>query len=181
MYKEIRIIIDIETSIISESALSVFKNKIATEIWTYTRPPRFNEPERKGNNHILYCKHCPPETSYDSLIIINFHHHFANKYDIIIEKRQNTILVVASDDLDRLYKMLYKNDQIEKVETKIIKKILYKEIINEVIVSLVIVQNLLFSFTEWSEFYIFFKTINLQMTGYFTIIYITIFIIIDIS
>ena len=73
------------------------------------------------------------------------------------------------------------NSQIEKFETKILKKILYQEIIDETLVLLIVVQNLLFLFIEWLEFYILFKTINLQMTGYFTTIYTIIFIIIDIS
>ena len=70
----------------SESVLSVSKSKIATEIWTHIRPLRSNKPERKGNNYILYCKHCLPEMSYNSFIIINFCYYFINKYNIIIEK-----------------------------------------------------------------------------------------------
>ena len=70
-----------------ESALSVSKSKIAIEIWIHIHPLRSNELERKGNSYILYCKYCPLETSYGSPVIINFYYHFANKYDIIIEKR----------------------------------------------------------------------------------------------
>ena len=148
MYEEIRAIIDIETNIALESALSVFKRKIVTKIWTYIRPLRSNKPERKGNSYILYCKHCFLKTLYGSLIITNFRHYFASKHDIIIEKRQNTIFVAVSNDFDRLYKRLYENGQIKEIEAKIIKKVLYKEIINETIVLLVIVRNLSFSFMK---------------------------------
>ena len=87
MYEEIKAIIDTETNITLESALSIFKNKITIEIWTYIRPLCFNELKRKDNNYILYCKHYLPKTSYGSPITTNFYHHFANKYNIIIEKR----------------------------------------------------------------------------------------------
>src|SRR6266699_933937 len=85
-YEEIRAIIDAETNITLESALSIFKSKIAIEIWTYIYPLRSNELERKGNNQILYCKYCLLEKSYNSSIITNFRHHFVNRYNIIIKK-----------------------------------------------------------------------------------------------
>jgi hypothetical protein len=138
-YKEIKAIIDVETNVALESTLSISKSKIATEIWTYTRSPRSNELERKGNSQILYCKHCPPKTLYDSFVTTNFRYYLANKYNITIEKRQNAILTTISNDFDRLYKRLYKSGQIEEIETKIIEKILYKEIINKALVSLVVV------------------------------------------
>ncbi len=87
MYEEIRAIIDIETSIVSESALSISKNKIVIETWIYICPLRSNKLKRKGNSYILYCKYCLPEMLYSSLVIINFCYHFANKYNIIIKKR----------------------------------------------------------------------------------------------
>src|SRR6266699_4828964 len=173
-YEEIRAIIDAETSAASESALSVSKSKIATEIWTYIRPLRSNEPERKGNSQILYCKHCPLETSYGSPVTTTFRHHFASRYNIIIEKRQNTILIIVSDDFDRLYKRLCESGQIEEVETKIIEKVLYKEIINEILVLLVVVRNFPFLFIEWPEFHILFISVNPQVAGHFITTYSTI-------
>jgi len=86
-YEEIRAIIDAETSTTSESTLSVSKSKIAIEIWTYIRPLRSNELERKGNSQILYYKYCLSKTSYNSLVTINFRYYFVNKYNITIEKR----------------------------------------------------------------------------------------------
>ena len=63
--------------------------------------------------------------------------------------------VITLDEFDRFYNKLYMNSQIEKFETKILKKILYQEIIDETLVLLIVVQNLLFLFIEWLEFYIF--------------------------
>jgi len=138
-YEEIKAIIDAETNATSESTLSISKNKIATEIWTYIRPLRSNEPKQKGNNQILYCKHCPLKILYGSPITINFRYHLANRYNIIIEKYQNAILITTSNDFNRFYKRLYKNGQIKEVETKIIEKVLYKEIINETLVLLIVI------------------------------------------
>src|SRR6266566_4648973 len=95
-YEEIRAIMDVETNVTSESTLSVSKSKIGIETWIYIRPPRSNEPKRKGNSQILYYKHCLPKTSYGSPIIINFRHHLTNRYNIIIEKYQNAILTIIS-------------------------------------------------------------------------------------
>ncbi len=86
-YEEIKAIIDAKTNAISESTLSISKNKIITEIWTHIRPLRSNELKRKDNSQILYYKHCLLKTLYNSLITINFHHHLTNKYNIIIKKR----------------------------------------------------------------------------------------------
>ena len=44
--------------------------------------------------------------------------------------------------------------------TKILEKVLYKEIINEALISLVVVRNLLFSVVEWLEFHTFYKVFN---------------------
>ena len=116
---------------------------------------------------------------YDSLIIINFRKHLIAKHSIVIEKRQNLTFAKISNEFDRFYKKLYKNDQIKKIEIKILKKVLYQKMINDVLILTIVIQNFLFSFVKWLKFYIFYRTFNLQMTSYLMTIYIIIFIIID--
>ena len=103
----------------------VFKTKPISKIWDYTYFPRLNELICKNSACIIYCKHCLLESSYDFPVVINFYKYLVAKYGIVIEKRQNLTLAEVSDEFDRLYKRLCKNDQIEKVETKILEKVLY--------------------------------------------------------
>ena len=58
----------------------------------------------------MYHKYCLLKSSYNFPVVINFRKHLTIKYNIIIEKRQNLTFVKTSDEFDRLYKRLYKND-----------------------------------------------------------------------
>ena len=141
---------DIETSITnvaSESALSDTKTKTTSKLRDHICPPPPDKPDRdEVGRPFMYCKHCP-STPYGSVVATNFRGHL-KKHGIFVETRQNRILATTSDELVQLYNKLSITGQIEKVETKILKKVLYREIIDKTLVSLVVVQNFLFSFVE---------------------------------
>jgi len=174
---------DIETSmtsVASESALSDTKTKTTSKLRDHICPPPPDKPDRdEVGRPFIYCKHCP-STPYGSVVATNFRGHF-KKHGIFVETRQNTILATASDELVQLYNKLSITGQVEEVETKVLKKVLHREIIDEALVSLVVVRNLPFSLAEWPEFHTFCKTLNPQATSHLTTTHKTISTMIDTS
>jgi|SRR6266699_1774435 len=126
-YEDTKVIIDTETSVTSESALLIFKPEIIDNLWNHIRllRPNSNKQIHKKHRYIIYCKHCLLEDSYETIININFRYYLSTKHNIIIKKHQNITLAATLDKLNRLYNKLHMNNQIEKFEIKILKKILY--------------------------------------------------------
>jgi BED zinc finger len=153
---------DAEASTVSEST-SVSRTRTANDTWNHARPPRSDEPERKdGGALLLYCKHCPEETSYATTVTTNFRNHLSKKHNIVAEKRTSMIRTAALDDFDQLCKRLYDNGQAEEFQTKMLEKVLDQRMINEALVSLIVVRNLPFRLVEAPEFHTFCATLNPQ-------------------
>ncbi len=158
---------DNETSIVSESTTSKGK-KTANGTWSHTRHHFPNEPERHKNHVLLYCKHCPLDSTYASEITTNFRTHLRTKHGIVVEKQQNAISQTSLEDFDQLYNKLSQAGQMQEFTAKVLEKTLDRRMVNEVLVSLVVVWNLPFSIVEWPEFHIFCCTVNPQIADYLT-------------
>ncbi len=139
----INLIIDNETNIVSESTTS--KGRKTSIFWSHTRLPSSNEPEREKNRVLLYCKYCPPDNTYTNTITTNFRTHLQTRHNIVVEKQQNAIFQTSHKDFDQLYNKLSQTGQIQEFTTKVLEKTLDRRMINEALVSLIVIWNFLFS------------------------------------
>ena len=49
-----------------------------------------------------------------------------------------------------------------KIKSAVLKKTLNKDILNQVLMNLIVVQNLPFSIVQWPEFHVFYRALNLE-------------------
>ena len=71
--------------------------------------------------------------------------------------------------LENLHQLYIKADslgQTEELNTQVLQKILNQDIINEALVSLIVVRNLSFCFVEWPEFHAFCQVLNPKSADY---------------
>ena len=77
------------------------------------------------------------------------------KYNIIIKPETSCIKKAIQDQLKDLYLKASSQNEIEELDLKVLQAVLNKEVIDEALIILIIIQNLLFRIVKWPEFYIF--------------------------
>ena len=129
--------------------------------WNHTYLSCNSESEYKRKDWMFYCKYCE-NSSYRCQSSSLFQNHLFKKHDIDIQSESCQIEVFSLLKLQDLYDKTAYSNQIQELNTQILKKVLNKKIINEILISLVVVQSLFFHLVEWSEFHALCKAFNSQ-------------------
>ena len=128
-----------------QSASKQSKGQISSIVWAECRTARDNEnPDPK----LRYCKHCTNDTPYSTSISSNMRKHLKSKHKIDIEVALSRIQATALQQLQQLYLRAEGSGQTNEIDRQVFQKHLNKAIINEAMVSLIVVQNLPFSIVE---------------------------------
>ena len=91
--------------------------------------------------------------------------HLAKSHDTKLQPAINQIRTTATYNLQQLYTQAeITNQSIVEFEQTILRKYLNREIIDEALVSLIVICNLPFSAVEWPEFHIFCQTLNSEVS-----------------
>ena len=78
------------SSIIPESTVSRSKrSRTALATWAHACKALDDEAEFKGQNHILYYRHCLPESVYNTPITTNFRRYLLSKHNISIKEEES--------------------------------------------------------------------------------------------
>jgi hypothetical protein len=72
------------------------------------------------------------------------------------------------EQLEQLYLQAKLSGQTEAIDAQVFKKQLNQNIINEALVSLIVVQNLPFQMVEWPEFHTFCQVLNPKSDSFIT-------------
>jgi hypothetical protein len=137
--------------------------------WAHTRPARNEEPGYSGKARIKYCIHCIEPHSYGTSVTTNMRNHLNSKHQIIVESASSPVQTATINQLQQLYSKAELTGQTETIDTQVLRKVLDQDIINEALISLIIVRNLPFRLVEWPEFHTFCQVINPQSHDYITV------------
>lgn len=132
-------------------------------IRTHAREPKSNKPKHKARNDMFYCRYCE-NPSYGCQSSTTFRNHLLKKHNIDFEYEPRRVDATSLLSLQALYNQVAITNQTSELDAQIVKKALYKEVINEALVSLITVYRLPFRLVKSDEFHIFYKALNPQVT-----------------
>jgi hypothetical protein len=130
-----------------ETASKKSRKRSAIETWAHTREPKDGEPERPGKNLIFYCKYCldPP---YSATASNSFRYHLKTIHGVEVESTLGSVQSTTS------------TGQTQQLDVQVLQKVLDKDVIDEALVTLIVVRDLPFCIVEWPEFHAFFRVLN---------------------
>ena len=141
------ILFSLSTQEFSNIASRQSKKCTVLTTWDHTHSSHNLKSEYKKKNQIFYCKYCK-NSSYECQNNSSFQNHFLKKHDINIQFENHQIQVFNFFKLQDLYNKITHSNQIQEFNVQILKKILNKKIINEILILLIVVQNLFFYLIE---------------------------------
>jgi hypothetical protein len=86
--------------------------------------------------------------------------HLLNIHQIIIEKAIRKIEAAIVQQLAQLYLQAEASGQTKEVDSHVLQAHLNPAVINEALVSLIVVRNLPFSIVEWPKFHVLCQALN---------------------
>jgi hypothetical protein len=146
---------DFQVSTQSQSESKQSKGRVPSTVWDHCRPAR--ETEIPGQK---YCNYCTEEPIYHSTNSSNMRKHIDRTHKIQIDIAPSQIQVAALQQLKQLYLKAESSGQTSEIDTQVFRKQLDQDIINEALISLIVVRNLPFSAVEWPEFHTFCQVLN---------------------
>ena len=142
------------------------KRRSARTTWIHTRPAHDGEPKYYGKAPIKYCTHCTGSSSYGTSVATNMRNHLRAKHQIIVEVTPGPVQQATVDHLQRLYIRAKSSDQTQQVDTQVLQSILNQDVIDEALISLIVVRNLSFRLVEWPEFHALCRVLNPESYDY---------------
>ena len=131
------------------------RSAIATWI-PHSREAQGDEDKRKR-----YCLHCkPPQTVYSTHVSTNFRRHLQSEHSITVETGPSKLQTEVLAQLQQLYLKAESSDQTDEIDRLVLRKCLNADVINEALVSLIVVQNLAFRAAEWPELHVLCQALN---------------------
>jgi hypothetical protein len=137
--------------------------------WAHTRPARNEEPGYSGKTRIKYCIHCIEPASYGTSVTTNMRNHLNSKHQIIVESAPGSIQTATIGQLQQLYIRAESTGQTKTIDAQALQKVLDQDVINDALISLIVVRNLPFRLVEWPEFHTLCQVINPQSNDYITV------------
>jgi hypothetical protein len=144
------------------------RGRSAHTTWAHTRPARDGEQEHHGTARIKYCIHCTESSPYGTSVTTNMRHHLNSKHQISVETVPGSVQIATINQLQQLYLRAESSGQTQNIDTQVLKKVLDQDVINTALISLIVVQSLLFRLVEWPEFHTFCQVLNPQSNSYIT-------------
>ena len=116
----------------------------------------------------MYCTHCPESSIYNTPVTTNFRRHLEIKHQIKVVEDLSPLQSEIIKNFQQLYQQANTLGRTKEIELEVFEKSLDQEMINEALVSLIIIQNLSYRIVEWPEFHTFCLTLNPKADDYLT-------------
>jgi len=129
-------------------------NQSAASTWAHTRAAGQGE-----NPASKYCKYCT-EDPYGTHVSTNMRGHLKSKHDITVEVTRSAVETKAIRQLQDLYSRAESSEQTKEIDKLAFKKHLNQDVIDEALVSLIVVRNLAFRIATWPEFHTVCQALN---------------------
>ena len=150
----------------SISTLPQGRPRTATQLWQHSRTALDGEPLKRGVNRIMYCRHCPLESTYSSDVSTNFRRHLQSKHQITAKELPSVVRATAAAQLQALYQDADSVNRTQELDTQVFQKVLDRDVLNKALVLLITVRNLPFRIVEWPEFHTFCQVLNPESKDY---------------
>src|SRR5271167_1289295 len=137
----------------------------ASTVWAHCRTARNNEDPA-----VKYCNYCtdPNTPIYFSSISSNMRKHLESKHAIVVEVTLGQIQTKTLQQLQQLYLKAESSGQTEEINAQVFENYLNQDVINEALVSLIVVRNLPFRMVEWPEFHTLCQVLNPKSDAFIT-------------
>jgi len=146
----------------SQKALSR-KGAPPSKVWLHCRTARDGEkPAYK------YCNYCTEDPIYGSDNSSNMRKHLQGRHKISVEVAISRVQEVALQQLKELYRQAESSGQTNEIDIQVFQKQLDQGVINEALVSLIVVRNLPFAMVEWPEFHVLCQVLNPESKDFVT-------------
>jgi hypothetical protein len=150
-----------------ESSQSRKSTKWRSPVWDYCRTA--NEDEE--NPDFLYCSRClsdSPKKPYGSNVPTNMKKHLLLVHGIAVEKAIGKIQATVVQQLTQLHLQAKAAGHTEQFDSQVLQSQLSQAVINEALISLIVVRNLPFTIVEWPEFHTLCQALNPECKGIIT-------------
>jgi hypothetical protein len=136
-------------------------------VWEYSRTALDGE-----DSAYRYCIRCTEENIVPIFkakgVPTNLRRYLAAVHSIIVDITVGYVQAKALQQLKELYNRAESSGQIEEIDTYIFSRQLDLDIVNEALVSLIVVRNLHSQTVQWPKFYAFCQVLNPQLEGVVT-------------
>jgi hypothetical protein len=139
------------------------RGRSAHTTWAHTRTARDGEDSR-----LKFCIHCTVPPPYSTSVSTNMRGHLESKHGIIIDRTPGPIQVETVRQLQQLYTRAQSSGQTEEIDTQVYRKHLDQDVINEALITLIVVRSLPFRVVEWPEFRAFCQVLNPESSDFIT-------------
>ena len=116
---------------------------------------------REGRQ-IWYCIYCKGDTVYSSDVTTNFRRHLHTKHSIEVFPESSPLKIEIAEQFQKLWRRVKEEGRTEEIGNEIFEKYLDQEVVNEALVSLIVVRNLPSRVVEWPEFHALCLALNPQ-------------------
>jgi hypothetical protein len=149
-----------------QSTLKQLRSQVSSAVWAHCRKARDDEdPDPK----LKYCTHCTTPSIYCTSISTNMRKYLKGQHKIDVEIPISRVQATTLQQLEQLYLRAELLGQTEEIDAQVFLKQLNQDIIDEALVSLIVVRNLPFQMVEWLEFQAFCQALNPKSDSFITI------------
>ena len=148
------------TSNTLKSILKQSKNQVSSAVWDYYYAAQNNEDLK-----FKYCIYYMIFKIYFINISFNMWKHFWTQHNVNVDIVVSWVQAAIFQQLKQFYFQMKSFSQIKMIDAQVFQKQLDQNIINEILISLIVVQNLFFWIIEWSEFHTFCQALNSNLNS----------------
>jgi len=152
------------------SRLGAKRGAIAKATWAYTRLGRPNTTELPKTHYCLPCERENRTPIYSSTVSTNQRLHLQSAHNIIIEEEQelSTLHSKVIEQIQQLYLQVESSGPTTEIDTLIFQRYLNRPVINEALISLIVLHDLPFRLVQWPEFHTLCRVLNPESGPFLT-------------
>jgi len=144
--------------IASTTQESTRTRRLTSAVWEHSRTALDGEDPA-----YRYCIHCTTNPIFKTKMApTNLQSHLKSKHAIFVGVTSGRIQSKALEQLKELYNRAELSGQTEEIDAQVFLRQLDPDVVNEALVSLIVVRNLPFRTVEWPEFHAFCQVLNPQ-------------------
>ncbi|OAQ60402.1 BED zinc finger domain-containing protein [Purpureocillium lilacinum] len=118
------------------------------------------EEEFKGQNRLLYCRHCPQNDPYSTSVTTNFRKHLDGKHGIRVVEDLTPLQSSIFEGFEQLYQQARDLGRTTEIESEVFKRYLDQDKISKALAWMIVARNLPYRIVECPEFHHFVSTLN---------------------
>ena len=105
---------------------------------------------------------------YSSNNSSNMREHIEGIYNIEVKLATSNIQQVVLEQLKELYRQVEATGEMSEINTQVLRKHLNQDVINEALISLIVVRNLAFASVEWPKLHTLCQVLNRESKDFIT-------------